>query len=431
MRFGKKIIVLMLAILLVFPFNTNGMAYAYQDRSFNEGSKANNTGIEQNRFDLAFNKDFSIKTGNATIDPEDWGNSVLSITIKSIEENNIALDMELNNGEIHLTDDVKGRIVYTKNGSKYYVTVSGEFKPDAGRDIINTDIELCYSVDFVWINDSVFAVVSIGAAFEDNHPIMLFYGDYSNDTADFYIDCLDYLSNSEQTSRTEFTDVDAHDNMRYNASLVYGGKINLIASNYNLGYVSLFYQAEVERGGTGNIIGKVNSNNANAKTYTQNVLQTAWNEHVSWAQINKIDIKLSTSTGPDLVQVSSHVPLNSSTTLNISGFSIGPISFPNMVINSSTVTESTAQARRWTLYKSSCWSNIDGSPTGSTGVWTEIFTHVNSGTTGNVSYSATVRGRVQYMYAYVDELDNGTYIGSFWVGSMSTSKSTPYTVVDN
>ena len=35
------------------------------------------------------------------------------------------------------------------------------------------------------------------------------------------------------------------------------------------------------------------------------------------------------------------------------------------------------------------------------------------------------------MYAYVDELDNGTYIGSFWVGSMSTHEPGIYTVVDN
>ena len=418
--------VLVVAMLLCI----NGKVYALPSSKTDHKGISNPLGLGENGITLEFNGAFSERIGNASINVKDWSNSVLSI-VSSIKKNGSSYSIELNNGKMLFKDNAVGGMIHMKNDSSYFISLSGVFKSCEGSDDTYYDVESCYSIDLVSVKEDVFAVVSIGAAYKNICPKILFYGNYTDNIAKFYKDYLDELSVIECEQEINTTDAIKEGNLRYDASLQSADPYTIQASGYDLGYLTVYYQAEVERGGNGIIIGKVNSDNTNAASYVQNVLLSAWYEYVSWAIIDTMDIKLSTSTSPDFISVSSHVPLESNSTINLSGFSIGPVSFPNVVISSSTVTQSTDQIRRWTLYKSGGWSDIELLSNGSSGVWTRMYTHVNTGSSGNIDYVAELNGRVKYLYAYVNELDNGTYVGSFWAGSISAGPFDYYTVVDN
>ena len=429
----KRFVVLVMTVIILFGLPGNVIAKSTTAR---DDIDTLDSWISSSKNTMAFNSEFSNRVGNCSIDLEKWAESFLTID-SIIAKDYVNVELSLSSIEHTYSGVSKAVLRYIDDEKHVYIAAASGFFTIDNQEYVEDD-SLAYSIDYVSVNDSIFAVLTIGSAFENNVPKVLFYGIYSQDIEQAYKAYILSLENESScqpllTNNRKGLFRPTYGYRSYDSSLIYGNKITLSASGYTLGYISLFHQAQVERGGDGNILGKVNSKSSNVVSYAQNVILTSGNDYVMWARPDEIDIRLSTTTSPDLVQVSSHVPLESHYTITLSALSYGPVYLPSIVINSTTITESNAQKRRWYMSRIDGWTDIDGGVSSDCGVYCEIFTHVNGGQNvyGSVNYTATVQGRLHYMYVYSSSLDNGTYIGSLWVGSINTGASHQYQVVDN
>ena len=372
-------------------------------------------GKELNR-KLSYAEDFVNRNGMQAPDRDYFESATLSVDLNEDDRDVIwgMISIEINGKTLFANVEGDYQKIETETGSGRIASLEGSFVSQDTIDKIVGNHTNSVNVNTAYDEDSMFVILTIGVAGEEEDPTIVFFGVYDDDIRKIYnVQISDlYEKVKDEANETQAKGVTALD-----TSVAYASTKYINTSSGSLGAVHLYRQKNAFIGAEVQIESKANSNSANAVVYANNVLYSTTLGNTQMAIPDKIYTQLKTTTNsPNSIVVSSYSPTSSMTSfdlslLNFATSFFGVPSFPSITLSSTSVSAGN-QNVNWTMYKLGGIYGMDGTTYNDVhGMPARMFAHITGGTSP-VTQTASARASIRYLYVYMTGYDDA-YTSNF------------------
>lgn len=422
----KKIFTAIMSMVLVIAMVGTGCVFANSPDSIDtvgDGTIAVELGYAA---DFVEGKDLEEETGL-------FKNAVLSINFSEDEKNGICGSVQINIDGKELVADVEGNYetIGVDSIGKSAV-VEGTIDLAKDNEILLGDHTPHIILNMVYDEDDIFAVVTLGIAGENEVPLNVFFGKYTDDVRSMFKAEVERIKAEQDVAEIATALDPGFNGPRLNTAVTYASSAYTSSSGYRLVGIHLYRQLNAYIGADTQIESKANSYSSNAISYANNVLSSTTGGNTIFAIPDKVYTQLKTSTySPNSIVVMSYSPTSSITTFNLSILSWAlsffgvSASFPSIILSSTSVTAGNQEVD-WVMYKSSGINNLDGtSYSNKNGMPARLFAHITGGSSAN-SQTAYARACMRYMYVY--EIGFDDYLTGYFTTDYTIWTSGSYTV---